>query len=152
MPNPLRKTLLRECAREFDREPSDFFNALYAGSNTTVWLVSRELEVVWHSDNANEIMGIEESLLGLSYDKYLPSLAGVITSLSALPVEYRGTIHSACGKEFEIVCYPLSADGATTGYVVTLSEGFKAKLTQFLERQKLREERLCQIVSSVRLT
>lgn len=149
MPSSLRKELLRDCARSIGKEPSEFFNTLYTGSRESLWLLSKDLDVVWHSDNAGEVIGLGGEYIGSPFVVHIPQIKEVIGAMKGSPIEVKGTVQGINNKEYEVVCYPLSTEGQITGYIVTLSEGFKVRLTQFLDKQKVREDNLCQIVSSL---
>jgi len=141
----LRKDLLRTCTKDMDKEPSEVINKVLDGSGKSIWLLSPQLDVLWHSDNTPQITGRGGSYLGYDYEFQMSGLRDFISDMCLDQREKRKAIFKQGIKEYEIICDPIVTEGQIQGYIVTLSEGLRSKLAQFLEKQRVREHNLCQI-------
>ncbi len=145
----LRKDLLRSCSKDMNKEPSDLINTILQDSGKTVWLLSPDFNVLWHSDNIEEVTGRSGSYYGGDYEYQMPQLRAFIESLCEGSYSKCSSVFKQGIREYEVVAHPIVTEGQVTGYVVTLTEGFKAKLRKLIEKQKVRENKLCQISGSL---
>jgi len=136
---------LRRYARDIGSEPSDFINTLSEATGKAVWLLSEDLEVQWYSDYTATLFCSEEQYNGSQYCEVLPDFKTLLEEMKDSRSSSTRTYIKG-GKEYEVVVYPITKEGMAKGYIVTLSNGIRAQLSKFIEKQETRDKTLCSIM------
>ena len=141
---------LREYAKGVGAEPSSFINALSDSTGKALWLLDKELIVVWHSDNTNALTACVGPMCGLEYAERMPELPEVFREVCTNKTTTSSFISG--GREYEVISHPINTkDGVAGGYIVTLSKGYKTRLSKLLEKNEKRNNDICSVQQTLSL-
>jgi hypothetical protein len=143
-----REDIVRNYARNLDKEPSEFINMLSSETQRAVWLLTEDLEVVWYSDYTYTLTDCLAGFRGFDYNLQMPNMTEFLRELASTGAPTSSVYHSKDG-DYDVMCYPMSKDDGPVGYTVTLSKGIKSKLSRLYNSSKGRKEKLCSLNLSV---
>lgn len=118
----------------------EMFDALARSTGKVVWRVSRDssnnIKVDWRSDNTPESLLSRESL---------PMVNGLLFFIDKLTLNSLDTptTYNCCGKDYEVVCSLIDKNNRGKGYIITLSRCIRTRILGLLDKQKIRNEKLC---------
>lgn len=135
------KDSLREYTKGMECEPCEILNFICSESDKAVWLLDKDMDVLWTNPLTEELFG-KGFYKGECYTRILPNLKTLIQESQDKP----SFSYDINGQEYSLHLYPLKDDKENhSGWVLTFTRSIRNRIKSLLNKQKKREELLCSI-------